>query len=920
VDANWGTSNAGDTNWSGDLLPKDGDSLLFPLVAANRTNTNNISGLDLNAITFGGIDYVITGNAISIVGGLSDGSAGGNNQFNPDITLVASQTFNVTAGSTTLSVGGALSGNADLDKDGDGTLQFTGATDKEFNGTTQIRDGVLLLNTTTSGGNEGISANVVIGDDVEGANTAVLRLPNNGQVPQDAAVTVLSDGLLDKTGTTGLTIRSLTLGSTAGGGNVAIAAGSSLAIKSSGSVTSMAAPTASTIAGPGKLVLSGGAFSAVIFRVANSLNVLDDLVISADISATAGLTKEGAGRMLLNAACSYHGTTTISGGTLAIGVDNAILYVSFLVVNDFSVFDLNGFNQTFSVVRSGIGVVTNSSPTPATLTIDTGASLQFDGRLGGNLELSLVSIGRLTLAGALSNTYSGPTLVNAGVLILNKAPGVQAVGGLVRLAAELRLGAEDQIGDTAIVSIDPGGLFALNGHSEAVQRIDLNGGVLDAGTRTQVLRVNDLGSPGGGTWHVALNGTAAGSTYDQIAALNSVDLTGVNLDLTFGFTPHVGDQFMLIDNAGGPVVGNFNGLVEGAVGSIGGHTVRITYVGGDGNDVVLTYVHGAGLIAVGPDKGTEPRVRVFDARTREEVFSFLAFGPTYRGGVRVAVGDVNDDGVPDIVCAPGARSTVANGAAAGIRVFDGLTAQPLSGVLGSGFNPFGATFRKGFWIAAADFDADGRDDIVVAPNTGFNPQVKVISGADGVTVLKDLTDLFPATGSYKRGVHVAAGDVNGDTVPDLVVAAGTRTAARVRALSGTDFAPLPGTLGAGFNPFADQTNVKGPLFVAVGDVDGTGHAQVIVSARNTRLVRLFDETGAQMTEFEGHSDAAFTGGLTVAAVDADGDGKADVVVGTGKGKSRRPEVRIVDPETSALIDDVFAFESLFRGGVFVAGG
>jgi hypothetical protein len=50
VDANWGTNNAGNTNWNTNALPADGDTLIFPAIASNFTNTNNIGGLDLVTI------------------------------------------------------------------------------------------------------------------------------------------------------------------------------------------------------------------------------------------------------------------------------------------------------------------------------------------------------------------------------------------------------------------------------------------------------------------------------------------------------------------------------------------------------------------------------------------------------------------------------------------------------------------------------------------------------------------------------------------------------------------------------------------------------------------------------------------------------------------------------------------------------
>src|SRR5262249_18239381 len=81
------------------------------------------------------------------------------------------------------------------------------------------------------------------------------------------------------------------------------------------------------------------------------------------------------------------------------------------------------------------------------------------------------------------------------------------------------------------------------------------------------------------------------------------------------------------------------------------------------------------IFVVGPDKGFPTLVRVFDAQTRQELFNFTAF-PGLFVGVRVAVGDVNGDGVPDIIVGTGRHG------ASLVRVFDGLAHQPVAGRLG----------------------------------------------------------------------------------------------------------------------------------------------------------------------------------------------------------------------------------------------
>lgn len=83
--------------------------------------------------------------------------------------------------------------------------------------------------------------------------------------------------------------------------------------------------------------------------------------------------------------------------------------------------------------------------------------------------------------------------------------------------------------------------------------------------------------------------------YDQISVDLGVILDGGSLDLTYleGGVIKKGDTFTIIDNKGtipvtGTTTGTFNDLPEGAEITAGGVTFKISYVGGDGNDIVLT--------------------------------------------------------------------------------------------------------------------------------------------------------------------------------------------------------------------------------------------------------------------------------------------------------------------------------------------
>ena len=90
------------------------------------------------------------------------------------------------------------------------------------------------------------------------------------------------------------------------------------------------------------------------------------------------------------------------------------------------------------------------------------------------------------------------------------------------------------------------------------------------------------------TYTVELNGPNPGTGgYSQLDAMGTVDLAGSTLSASLGFTPSIGESFTIIHSTA-PIMHTFNGLAEGAMFTIGSVPFRITYVGGSGDDVVLT--------------------------------------------------------------------------------------------------------------------------------------------------------------------------------------------------------------------------------------------------------------------------------------------------------------------------------------------
>ena len=95
---------------------------------------------------------------------------------------------------------------------------------------------------------------------------------------------------------------------------------------------------------------------------------------------------------------------------------------------------------------------------------------------------------------------------------------------------------------------------------------------------------------------IAINGPTIDADYNQLKVVGQVDLSGVNLVIGGSYQPIGGEAFVIIDNDGvDPISGQFNGLPEGAIVTINGGAVqkKLTYQGGDGNDVVLRNINKA---------------------------------------------------------------------------------------------------------------------------------------------------------------------------------------------------------------------------------------------------------------------------------------------------------------------------------------
>ncbi len=355
------------------------------------------------------------------------------------------------------------------------------------------------------------------------------------------------------------------------------------------------------------------------------------------------------------------------------------------------------------------------------------------------------------------------------------------------------------------------------------------------------------------------------------------------------------------------VVGSSSGQAgDGTVSTpiLGTYTLTIGPADGDGIGFGTPPVLPSdNLVATGGDAGSPPIVRVYNAvgTMRREI---LAYDLAFTGGVRVALADLNGDTVLDVITGPG------TGGGPHVRAFDGVT-----GLVLAEFFPFHPAFRGGVYVAGGDLNGDGRDDIVVAAGTGGGPHVRAFSGLDGRLLFDGLT----YAASFRGGVNVAVGDVNGDGFGDIVTGAGTGGGPHVRAFSGRNGASLLSFL-------AYDALFTGGITVAAGDVDGDGLADIVTGpAVGSSHLRVFSGADAQvMTEFLAFpapigTQTAGLGavGVRVGVFDFDGDGLMDIVAAPSAGA--RPVVQSFRGLGGALLGAFNAFDPIFLGGVFVGG-
>jgi hypothetical protein len=484
---------------------------------------------------------------------------------------------------------------------------------------------------------------------------------------------------------------------------------------------------------------------------------------------------------------------------------------------------------------------------------------------GDNFGISVAAVGNNLLIGAHATPNGGSAyLYDASGTLLHTFPDPNNNFGDTFGTSVAGVGNHVLIGDDA-----------ANGFKGAAYLYDTSGTLLQIFTAPNATAFDHFGASVAGVGNNALVGA-----YNANGQRGAAYLFGPSGTLLHTFTdPNNSPK----DFFGFSVAGVGTNVLVGAYGV--GQSRGAAYLF-DGT--VSPPIH-----VVGADAGGGPAVVIHDAVTGSVMTAFNAFPASFTGGARVAVGDVNGDGVPEIAVGAGP------GGGPQVTVFDGSTRQPIRS-----FYAFTPSFTGGVYVAVGDVNGDGYADIICGADKGGGPQVTVWSGKDGSLLASFYA--FPAT--FSGGVRVAAGDVNGDGYADIICAAGPGGGPQVIIFDGKTFRPI-----RSFNAF--PASFTGGVHVAAADLNGDGLADIVVGAGAGGGPQVSIFNGADGAVLASFLDPRFgANGVRVGTTLV--NGKVEILVTAGGGTSSL--VDVYDGPTLALLDEFFAFDPSFRGAAFVS--
>ncbi|MFH1235866.1 MAG: VCBS repeat domain-containing M23 family metallopeptidase [Parcubacteria group bacterium] len=246
-------------------------------------------------------------------------------------------------------------------------------------------------------------------------------------------------------------------------------------------------------------------------------------------------------------------------------------------------------------------------------------------------------------------------------------------------------------------------------------------------------------------------------------------------------------------------------------------------------------------IVTGAGPGGGPHVKVYDAEGNL-LNQFFPYPPGFRGGVDVATGDINGDGVDEIITGAGP------GGGPHVRVMkrDGTVIRQ--------FFAYIETFRGGVRVAAADLNGDGKDEVVTGAGPGGGPHVRIFDNKGNRT-----GQFFAYAETFRGGIDVAAVNATEETPAAIITSAGPGGGPHVRVFN------RQGKVVSQFFPYASE--FRGGVRIDAANVDTSNDRPeiVVVPASGGGANIRFYGLDAKAIGFESEFEEWWRGGYDIAA-------------------------------------------------------
>jgi fibronectin-binding autotransporter adhesin len=581
---NWSADSAGTTAIGS--LPGSTTDLFFATAGGTATidqncSVNRLTLTTTNSVTIDGASTLTLGNSA----GLTDDGAAAHTISAP-MALGTAQTWTIN-GTNPLTVSGVLSdaaGTTGLTLAGTGTLILANAN--TYTGGTIIDSGAALQL------GDGLSARGSVAGDIADNGLVTFANPTaqsySGAISGTGAVVAAGPGALTLTGSS----------SYSGGTTVATSAALQL----------------------GDGLLQNGAVTGNI--VANGLLAFANpnaQTFAGAITGAGSLLKTAAGTLTLTAASTYQGGTTVSGGALQYGIDNALPIASNVTVNGGQL-DLSTFSGTVGTVTLTSGAITGDAfgfPAPV---LTAGNFSVANGTIGVTLAgtdgtVGLTKTGDGVVVLSATNLYTGLTDIQQGTLRIT----ADAIKADVRVTGSAAWDVQTDAAHVGTVTLVQGTITGATGATLKGSQYDLQSGTVGVnlgGEGTPLLKT--------GTGSVVLEGsnTYTGDTTVNEGVLSireamnlgagTLALGGGTLQVKTTGSVALDNAVTLNDAAAAVDVPDYNGSVtlHGAINGSGGLTKTgagaLTLASTSGNDYSGDTTVAAGTLLAQADNALSP--------------------------------------------------------------------------------------------------------------------------------------------------------------------------------------------------------------------------------------------------------------------------------------------------------------------------